>query len=93
MFYLLKNTYNVVAFQDDILVHTDSEDQHYHTLDKGMSILNERGMTVHWDKCKFLATVVEYLGHTISGKGIAPKKDSLKPIRDIVEQSNKDQLR
>ncbi|KAJ1197148.1 hypothetical protein NDU88_001010 [Pleurodeles waltl] len=48
-------------------------------MNKVCRVLEDAGLTVEPDKCKFARQSVEYLGHTISGKGVKPKRcdDSL----------------
>ena len=60
MFCLFGGIEGVVAFQDDILVYTDTAEEHYLLLDRVLQILNEKGMTICLQKCKIFATEVEY---------------------------------
>lgn len=83
---------NVQAFQDDILIYTDTEEEHVLTLHKVLGILQDRGMTVKPSKCKLLVREVEYLGHLISDKGIKPKFCKIKAIQKAPAPA-KDELR
>lgn len=90
---ILKGVNCVQKFQDDILIHASSIEEHNRILDTVLHKLNERGMTVSKDKCKFLETEIEYLGHIISSDGIKPKLDLVKAISDAPRPEDRDSPR
>lgn len=90
---LFGDTDGVVAFQDDILIFSDTVEKHHEILDKDLSVLEDKGMTIRLDKCKFFSSNVEYLGHQINGNGIFPKKDLLLSIKNMNNPQDKDQLK
>ncbi|XP_069095359.1 gypsy retrotransposon integrase-like protein 1 [Pleurodeles waltl] len=93
MDFLFQDMDGIEKFQDDILVHSKTSSEHNVILNKVLSILRERGMTVSRSKCKFLCTEIEYFGHTLSADGIKPKEDLLKAIREVPRPKNKDTLK
>lgn len=90
---LFKDVTNVQAFQDDILVFTETKEAHLDTLHKVFSILNARGITIQPDKCKFLVEQIDYLGHTITPEGIKPKFSNVEAIIKAPPLPDKDALR
>lgn len=55
---------------DDILVTGRSIPDHLRNLEVAHSCLEEAGVKLKHDKCSFLLTAMEFLGHHISAKGI-----------------------
>ena len=83
----------VCYFQDDILIHANSQSEHDQILRIVLSKLRHHGLIVNKDKCKFGQTSVDYLGHTITPDGITPKEDLVRAIIDAPAPEGKDQLR
>ena len=55
---------------DDILVSGKDADDHLRNLRGLLARLHEKGLRCRREKCKFAQPSVEYLGHTLSAKGI-----------------------
>ena len=83
----------VQAFQDDVLVFARTVKEHNLILDKVLQILQERGMTVSAEKCKFMLSELDYLGHKITQEGIKPKDDLVSAINKAAAPTDKDTLR
>lgn len=83
----------VQAFQDDILVYAKTIEQYNIILDKVLGILGNKGMTVSKDKCKFMVTEIDYLGHKITSNGIFPKDDLVNALEKASKPHDKDSLR
>lgn len=77
----------VLVFFDDILVYSKSLYEHVTHLREVLEILKNNKLTAKKSKCSFAQERVEYLGHIISGDGVAtnPKK-----ITDVVTWSRPD---
>ena len=60
------------VYIDDILVCSKTFEEHLKHLEQVSERLNKAGLTLKPKKCCFLRKEVLYLGHVISGKGIAP---------------------
>ena len=88
-----KDVNGVCYFQDDILIHANSQTEHDQILRIVLSKLRHHGLIVNKDKCKFGQTSVDYLGHTITTDGITPKEDLVRAIIDVPAPEGKDQLR
>ena len=67
----------VVVFIDDILVYSKNEEEHKEHLRLVLGKLKEHQLYAKFSKCEFWLKEVGFLGHVISGEGIAvdPAKD------------------
>jgi hypothetical protein len=61
----------VVVFIDDILIYSRSTEEHAEHLRSLLQTLRERQLYAKFKKCEFWLEEVAFLGHVISGKGIA----------------------
>ena len=61
----------VVVFIDDILVFSKSEEEHKEHLRLVLEKLREHQLYAKFSKCEFWLKEVGFLGHVISGEGIA----------------------
>ena len=64
-------THNI---SDDIIVYGRDQAEHDKRLDQVFQRLSSRGLTVNPEKCKFNMTELTFMGHVLSGKGIAPQQ-------------------
>lgn len=72
------------AFVDDILIHGKDKLEHDQNLEKTLQVIRENGMEVNQKKCEIGVQELEFLGHTISNKGItaaASKVEAIKSFR------------
>lgn len=58
----------VLVFFDDILVYSQSEEEHKHHLQTVLETLGCHSLFVNKKKCKFGRTTIGYLGHVISAQ-------------------------
>ena len=72
----------VSIYSDDILVVSATMEEHIAQVRKVLCRLDEAGLRLKPSKCKFAQQEIEYLGFTLSPKGVKP--DSLK-IRAVQE--------
>ena len=61
----------ILFFFNDILIYSKSLEEHAEHLTLTLQILQQHSLYVKLQKCSFPTTQVEYLGHVISGKGVA----------------------
>ena len=66
----------VLVFVDDILIYNPTLEAHVEHLQQVFNILNDHQLLLKRSKCSFAQQTLEYLGHIISGHGVAidPKK-------------------
>ena len=72
---------HIVAYIDDLLVHSSTWDEHLLHLTQAFRVLRQHGLKLNLEKCFFGRDKVEYLGHTISARGVTPGMDKTKAIR------------
>lgn len=87
------NTPGVITYIDDILVASDSDEQHTVDLDRALSILNQHNLRLNINKCEFFKTRLTFLGYEISPEGIRPPQDRIKAINEFQEPRNSTELR
>lgn len=76
------NLQEVITFLDDIIVFSDSLEQHEERLMKVLKRIADFGLKLSPCKCKFFQTKVKYLRHVISAQGIQPDPDKVAAIRE-----------
>ncbi|CAK1590190.1 unnamed protein product [Parnassius mnemosyne] len=77
---LLKDIEGIVVFLDDVLIASDTIENHIHTLRKVLDKLKEYGLTLKREKCEFFVVEVKYLGYVMNKEGIHPDPDKIESI-------------
>lgn len=72
----------VLVFFDDILIYSQNMLDHYNHLEQVLAVLVSNCFVANQAKYKFGYEQVDYLGHIISGKGVAVDPEKVKCIRD-----------
>ena len=70
----------VVIFLDDILVFSNSWQEHLSHLDSILSALEEAELFCNGAKCLFAVQRVKFLGHIVTGETVAPDPEKLAAI-------------
>jgi hypothetical protein len=83
----------VLVYLDDILVLSQSWDEHLDHLNQVFQILDENGFTLNCEKIALFQDRVDYLGFSLSSEGVRPLPDKVCAILDIAPPSNKHTLR
>lgn len=76
------NLQEVVAFIDDLIIFSNSLEEHEERVMKVLKRIAEFGLKLSPSKCKFFQTSVKYLGHVISAQGIQPDPDKITAVKD-----------
>ncbi|XP_076933766.1 uncharacterized protein LOC143599774 [Bidens hawaiensis] len=71
----------VLVFFDDILIYSQSVEDHYHHLHHVFETLSQHKFFAKPSKCIFVSTSIDYLGHVISANGIEADPEKLKAIQ------------
>ena len=77
---ILQGLPKVCVYIDDILVTGQTEAEHLQNLHKVLTRIEEAGVHLKRDKCKFLMESVEFLGHVISAEGVLPNKKKVEAV-------------
>ena len=85
----------VRAFVDDIIVYSDTAEEHEEHVRAVLTRLGERGILVHPGKCLFAQAFVKYLGHRIGGGILSMdhEHDMMCALRDMPRPRSVKQLR
>lgn len=77
-----------IVFVDDIIIYSSSIEQHKIDLENVFQMLREGKIQLHQDKCEYYKDSVNYLGYTISAKGIATNKSKIEAIKSSMDPRN-----
>ena len=80
---ILHDVDHCLSYVDDILCFTRDVPTHFETLAKVLSRLRKAGLRVNPEKSVFLANEVDYLGASVSAKGIRPTLDKTTAVADL----------
>ena len=83
----------VIAYIDDLLVHSDTHDRHLEILDLLLQRLVEHRIKINLEKCEFGSKRVAYLGFQLTEDGIVPGEDKLKAVGQAPPPSNVKEIR
>ena len=72
----------VIAYQDDLLVHSKTHEEQVKVLEQCFARLRANGLKLNAKKCAFGQPEIPYLGYTLTEAGILPGKDKTQAIRD-----------
>jgi len=78
---------------DDILVTGENDEEHLDNLGKVLQVLEENGLRLKREKCKFFMEEVDFLGYRISAEGVKPIQDKIKSILDAPAPQNESQVK
>ena len=70
----------VVVFIDDILVYSKSQEEHEEHLRLILDRLRDEKLYAKFKKCEFWLDQVSFLGHVISGNGLAVDLEKIKVV-------------
>lgn len=83
----------VLVFFDDILVYSSSLKDHLYHLEVVLQILQRQQLYARFSKCSFGVKEIDYLGHTLSGSGVAMDCNKLRAVKEWPRPINLKQLR
>ena len=80
--YVMRKLKGVICYIDDVLVHSESNEQQLERLEEVFLRLRKYGLKLNVKKSVFGANSVDYLGYKLSGEGVSPGPDKLKAVRE-----------
>ena len=83
----------VVCRVDDILVSGKNDSEHLSNLNEVLSRLDNAGLRLKMERCKFMKTSVEYLGYRVDMNGLHAIDKKVDAIRNAPKPENQQQLR
>ena len=78
---LLRGIDKVVVYLDDILITGTTEEDHLSTLEKVLKRLQDAGLRLKRNKCKFMVPSVSYLGYQIDAEGLHPLPEKVAAVQ------------
>ena len=65
---------------DDIVVHGATKEEHDERLKVVLQKIQDKGLTLNKEKCKFHMSELEFMGHLLSARGIGPTKAKVEAV-------------
>ena len=73
----------VESFIDDLIIHTKTPEEHLALLERVFQRLSDFNIKLRREKCTFMQTEVEFLGHRISAGQVRPSMEKIKAITEF----------
>ena len=70
--YVLSGLDYAFAYIDDVCIASKNEQEHERHLREVFTRLRKFGLIINFAKCEFGKTSINFLGHSVDGKGISP---------------------
>ncbi|KAH7719738.1 hypothetical protein AAVH_12773 [Aphelenchoides avenae] len=86
-------TARVYSYMDDIVLASSSEEAHLRDLDNFFEVLEQYGLTVALEKCRFAEPEAKYLGFIVDEFGFRPDPKCLEAIRNFQPPTNPSALK
>ena len=83
MDYVIRELDGVLTYVDDVLAHTKGHIEHAKVVENVLWRLRKYGLKLNVSKTIIAADEVQYLGYTISGRGVSPSVDKIKALREL----------
>ena len=72
----------VTTYQDDVLIHSPSEETHKKHQHEALQRLRQAGLTLRGSKCQIGIEQVVYLGHVFSAEGMTPDNSKVQAVQE-----------
>ena len=69
------------VYLDDIIIFSDTYEEHLRRIDLVFSRLRETGLKLSPKKCSFFMRKVRYMGHVVTEHGIEPDPDKIEEVK------------
>ena len=83
----------VFNFIDDILIYSTSVEEHIEHIRQVLAVFKRHKLKINIEKCSFLQTEVEVLGHKVSVDGLSPLDSKIQVIKNWKAPTNVHELR
>lgn len=90
---LLKDHEGVSIYMVNILIYSDTTEEHEVRLQKTLETLKKAGLKLNHEKCLLRQQQLNYLGHCTDEHGIRPDKAKVKAVTELEPPSNITDLR
>jgi len=93
MDHVMRQLTGVLTYIDDVLVHSENHEQQLIRLEQVLLRLRKYGLKLNVNKTLIGGSQVQYLGYTISEKGITLSEDKTKAIKEFPQPQDVRQVR
>ena len=76
------------AYLDDVLIYSRTFEDHLDHITKVFQRLREARLKMKAEKCEFLKSEVQYIGHVVKPDGILPNPEQVSAIRNMAPPTN-----
>ena len=90
---MLRDLEGVICLIDDILIYGNTQEEHDEQLLAVLNRLEEAGLTLNRDKCKFSWREVKFPGHILSQDGVCSDPDKVAAVVNMEEPMTVKELR
>jgi len=84
---------NVIIYIDDILIMTESFEEHLVLVEKVLATLTNNGIKVKISKCEFFQSEVAFLGHVIGVDGLRKSPEYIEKVANYPKPTTTTELR
>ena len=81
------------AYLDDVIIHSETWDEHVTHVSRVFQCLDNAGLTVKPRKCQFAMSTCTYLGHIVGNGEVRPDASKVKAVEDFPVPKSKSQVR
>ena len=90
---VLEGCDGVRNIHDDIIVHGQKTEKHDKRLEEAMERIQNRGLTLNKEKCKFHMSELEFMGHLLSAQGIGPSQAKVEAVTEARQPESAAEVR
>ena len=83
----------VIVFIDDILIYSETREQHEEHLRTVLQILREKYLYAKFSKCEFWLEEIAFLGHIVSKNGVQPDPSKIAAVKEWEPPKNITEVR
>jgi len=84
---------NIVVYIDDILIMSETFEQHLELVEKVLNLLMKSGIKIKVKKCEMFKNEVNFLGHVINNEGIRKSPEYVERVKNAKRPENVKQMR
>ena len=89
---LFQHIPSVHLIHDDVIIATDTEEEHLAAIRELMQAIASAGMTLNPKKCQFMQKEIRFWGMIIGEYGVRPDPEKINDLRYITPPENKQEL-
>lgn len=90
---VLSNCLGTANISDNIIIHGKGIKEHNDRLEKVLTVLGKRGLTLNKKKCRFAVDKSQYMGYVVSKKGFRLEEGKVKAVEEARAPVNVSELR